>query len=158
MSTMSGTTGPAEPRWLGYAVGHWEGDTFIVESNGYDDRSWLTEDRRDRRWGFPHSDQLRVEEKYRRIGYDTLEATLTIIDPKVFKKPWTTTGKIRMSVGTELGEYLCVPSDNDLFNQQYVIQRQAENNREIHRESSQTMVSKKLITPPQRLPQAKSSN
>jgi len=112
---------PPEPRWLGYAVGHWEGDTFIVESNGYDDRSWLTEDRRDRRWGFPHSDQLRVEEKYRRIGYDTLEATLTIIDPKVFKKPWTTTGKIRMSVGTELGEYLCVHSDNDLFNQQYVI-------------------------------------
>ena len=112
---------PPEPRWLGYAVGHWEGDTFIVESNGYDDRSWLTEDRRDRRWGFPHSDQLRVEEKYRRISYDTLEATLTIIDPKVFKKPWTTTGKIRMSVGTELGEYLCVPSDNDLFNQQYVI-------------------------------------
>src|SRR5213594_3505890 len=111
---------PPEPRWLGYAVGHWEGDTFIVESNGYDDRTWLTEDRRDRRWGFPHSDQLRVEEKYRRISYDTLEATLTIIDPKVFKKPWTTTGKITMSVGTELGEYLCVPSDNDLFNQQYV--------------------------------------
>src|SRR5439155_1850731 len=99
-----------------HAVGYpdpsdWQGETFIVESNGYDDRSWLTEDRRDRRWGFPHSDQLRVEEKYRRIGYDTLEATLTIIDPKVFKKPWTTTGKIRMSVGTELGEYLCVHSD-----------------------------------------------
>jgi hypothetical protein len=110
---------PPEPRWLGYAVGHWEGDTFVVESNGYDDRSWLTEDRRDRRWGFPHSDQLRVEERYRRISYGTLEATLTIIDPKVFKKPWTTSGKIDLFPGTELGEYICVPSDSELFNEQY---------------------------------------
>jgi hypothetical protein len=111
---------PPEPRWMGYAVGHWEGDVFKVESNGYDDRSWLTEDRRDRRWGFPHSDQLRVEEIYRRTSYATLEASISIIDPKVFKKPWTTTGKINLSAGAELGEYLCVPSDNDLFNQQYV--------------------------------------
>src|SRR5437870_1694456 len=143
---------PPEPRWLGYAVGHWEGDTFIVESNGYDDRSWLTEDRRDRRWGFPHGDQLRVEEKYRRISYDTLEATLTIIDPKVFKKPWTTTGKIRMSVEPS-SESICVffPTTTSLTNSTSS-QRQSENNREIHRESSQTMVSKKLITPPQRRP------
>jgi hypothetical protein len=111
---------PPEPRWMGYAVGHWEGDVFKVESNGYDDRSWLTEDRRDRRWGFPHSDQLRVEETYRRTSYGTLEASITIIDPKVFKKPWTTAGKINLSAGAELGEYLCVPSDNDLFNEQYV--------------------------------------
>ena len=111
---------PPEPHWMGYAVGHWEGDTFKVESNGYDDRSWLTEDRRDRRWGFPHSDQLRVEETYRRTSYGTLEASITIIDPKVFKKPWTTSGTINLSAGAELGEYLCVPSDNDLFNQQYV--------------------------------------
>ena len=114
---------PAEPpelRWLGWNVGHWEGDTFVVESNGFDERSWLTEDRRDRRWGFPHSDQLRVEEKYRRTSYDTLEATLTIIDPKVFKKPWTTSGKISLSPGSELGEYFCIPSDNEQFNEEYI--------------------------------------
>jgi hypothetical protein len=46
------------------------------------------------------------------------KAALTIIDPKVFKKPWTTTGEIRLSVGAELGESLCVPSDNDAFNTQ----------------------------------------
>jgi hypothetical protein len=44
---------PPQPRWMGYAIGRWEGDTFVVESNGYDDRSWIQEDRRDRRWGFP---------------------------------------------------------------------------------------------------------
>lgn len=109
---------PPAPRWLGYAVGRWEGDTFVVESNGYDDRSWLQEDRRDRRWGFPHSDKLRVVERYRRTSYGTLEASLTIIDPEIFKKPWTTTGTIQLSPGTELWEYMCVPSESEEFNAQ----------------------------------------
>ncbi len=109
---------PPQPRWMGYAVGRWEGDTFVVESNGYDDRSWLQEDRRDRRWGFPHSDQLRVVERYRRTSYGTLEASLTIIDPEIFKKPWTTSGTIALSPGTELWEYLCVTSESEQFNAQ----------------------------------------
>ena len=109
---------PPQPRWMGYAVGRWEGDTFVVESNGYDDRSWLQEDRRDRRWGFPHSDQLRVVERYRRTSYGTLEASLTIIDPEIYKKPWTTSGTIALSPGTELWEYLCVTSESEQFNAQ----------------------------------------
>ena len=109
---------PPQPRWLGYAVGRWEGDTFVVESTGYDDRSWLQEDRRDRRWGFPHSDQLRVVERYRRTSYGTLDAELTIIDPVVFTKPWTTKGTIQLSPGTELWEYLCVTSESEAFNEQ----------------------------------------
>ena len=109
---------PPQPRWLGYAVGRWEGDTFVVESNGYDDRSWLQEDRRDRRWGFPHSDQLRIVERYRRTSYGTLEASLTIIDPEIYKKPWTTSGTIQLSPGTELWEYLCVTSESEAFNAQ----------------------------------------
>lgn len=109
---------PPQPRWLGYAVGRWEGDTFVVESNGYDDRSWLQEDRRDRRWGFPHSDQLRIVERYRRTTFGTLEASLTIIDPEIFTKPWTTSGTIQLSPGTELWEYLCVPSESEAFNAQ----------------------------------------
>jgi len=111
---------PPQPRWLGYAVGRWDGDTFIVESNGYDDRSWLQEDRRDRRWGFPHSDQLRVVERYRRTSFGTLEAELTIIDPVVFKKPWTTRGTIQLSPGTELWEYMCAPSESEQFNEQKI--------------------------------------
>lgn len=107
---------PPQPRWMGYAVGRWEGDTFVVESNGYDDRSWLQEDRRDRRWGFPHSDQLRIVERYRRTSYGALEASLTIIDPAIYKKPWTTSGTIQLSPGTELWEYLCVTSESEAFN------------------------------------------
>jgi len=109
---------PPQPRWMGYAVGRWEGDTFVVESNGYDDRSWLQEDRRDRRWGFPHSDQLRVVERYKRTSYGFLEASLTIIDPDIYKKPWTTSAKIELSPGTELSEYLCVTSESEQFNAQ----------------------------------------
>jgi len=109
---------PPQPRWLGYAVGRWEGDTFVVESTGYDDRAWLQEDRRDRRWGFPHSDQLRIVERYRRTSYATLDAELTIIDPVVFTKPWTTKATIQLSAGTELWEYLCVTSESEAFNEQ----------------------------------------
>src|SRR5215813_6072967 len=58
---------PPEPRWLGYAVGHWEGDTFVIESNGYDDRSWLDAARPDGGW--THSEDMRVVERVRRVNY-----------------------------------------------------------------------------------------
>ena len=103
-------------RWHGYAVGRWEGDTFVIESNGFDERSWLSEDRRDRRWGFPHSDQMRLEERYKRTSYVSLDVTVTINDPKVYTQPWTTTGKIGLRPGTELMEYFCVPSESQEFN------------------------------------------
>ena len=111
---------PPQPRWMGYAVGRWEGDTFVIESNGYDDRSWLQEDRRDRRWGFPHTDQLRVVERYRRTSYTTLEAELSIVDNDVFKKPWVTKGTIQLRPGTELWEYMCVPSESEQYNRDKV--------------------------------------
>jgi len=107
---------PPQPRWLGYAVGRWEGDTFVIESSGYDDRSWIQEDRRDRRWGFPHTDQMRVVERYKRTSFGTLEAELTVIDPEVYKKPWTTKAVIQLSPGTELAEYMCVPSETEAYN------------------------------------------
>ncbi len=111
---------PPQLRWMGFAVGRWEGDTFVVESNGYDERSWLQEDRRDRRWGFPHTDGLRVVERYRRTSYGTLEASLTIIDPEIYKKPWTTIGTIELRPGTELWEYFCVTSESEQFNADYL--------------------------------------
>ena len=60
-----------EPRWYGYAIGRWEGDTFVVESTGYDERSWLDQD------GHPHSGAMRVVERYRRAAADTMEVTVT---------------------------------------------------------------------------------
>ena len=109
---------PPQPRFYGYAVGHWEGDTFVVESNGYDDRSWLDQDRRNMQRGMPHSEDMKIVEHWRRPNYGTLEMELTINDPKVYTKPWTTKGSETLRPGTELSEYYCVPSDSEQYNQE----------------------------------------
>jgi hypothetical protein len=111
---------PPQPRWLGYAVGHWEGDTFVVEGNGFDDRSWISEDRRNRIRGFAHTDKMRTIERYRRTSYGTLEAEMTIIDPEVFTKPWVTKGNIELRPNAELWEYFCVPSESDDYNKRLI--------------------------------------
>jgi hypothetical protein len=106
---------PPQQRFLGYSVGRWEGDTFIVESNGYDDRSWIGRDSRNGARGFPHSEEMRTVERYRRTAIDTLESELTIYDPKVYTAPWTSSGKAKLYPGTEIGEYFCVPSEERDF-------------------------------------------
>jgi hypothetical protein len=112
---------PPIPRYLGYAVGRWEGDTFIVESNGYDDRSWLTNQVRRtgniRPGGYPHSDEMRIEERYKRLNYGLLQITLTITDPKVYTAPWTTTAMTTLIPNTEIAEHFCVTSDNLYYNE-----------------------------------------
>ena len=107
---------PPEPRWLGWNAGHWEGDTFVVESNGYDDRSWIAESNPDGGW--THSDEMRVVERYRRTSYGTLEVEITVIDPKTYTKPWVSSkATIKLVPGTELWEHFCVPSDYANFNE-----------------------------------------
>jgi len=108
---------PPQQRFLGYAVGRWEGETFIVESNGFDDRSWLDQDRKTMTRGMPHSDEMRLVERYTRKDYGTLEVSLTIIDAKVYTQPWTTNGKFDLHPGTEIWEYFCVPSESNEYNE-----------------------------------------
>jgi hypothetical protein len=98
-----------EPRWMGYSIGKWDGDTFIVESAGFDDRSWLDTQ------GHQHSEEMTVLDTYRRTSYDALEVALTINDPKTYTRPWVTKGTVRLSPGTEMGEYFCVPSDEESY-------------------------------------------
>jgi hypothetical protein len=101
-------------RYLGYSIGHWDGDTFVIESNGFDDRSLIGADA-----GhpiYPHSTDMMIVENYKRINYGKLGFSLTITDPKIFKGPWTTTGTIDLHPGNEIGEYFCVPSDSIDFN------------------------------------------
>lgn len=109
-----------EPRWMGYTVGRWEGDTFVVESVGHDERTWIDH------FGYPHSDMMRLEERYRRIRYDTLELQMTITDAKIYTKPWVSQVK-RFKLfpkehfkGVDGGwagirEDVCAPADDDLF-------------------------------------------
>jgi hypothetical protein len=95
-----------DSRWYGNSVGRWEGDTFIVRSNGFDDRSWLDAD------GHPHSDEMRLEERYRRVNHDTIELTMTLTDPKAYTQPWVSE-KMTMTLAdskTRMREDVCVPS------------------------------------------------
>jgi hypothetical protein len=119
-------TNPPIPRYLGYAVGRWDGDTFVVESTGYDDRSWIAQTPVQRfgtgkPGGFPHSDEMRIEERYKRVNYGVLQVSLTINDPKVYTAPWTTTGTITLIPDAEMAENFCVPSDSINFNNENTI-------------------------------------
>jgi hypothetical protein len=98
-------------RWMGYSVGRWDGDTFVVDSNGFNDKTWLDH------FGSPHSDEMRLEERYRRVDRDTLELTLTLTDPKTYTKPWVSDRKVfKLEPKTEVQEIFCVPSEEELFN------------------------------------------
>src|SRR5438477_10057395 len=72
----------AKPRWYGYATAYWDGDTLVVESSGYDDRTWVDP------YGSIHSDQMHLEERYKRLDQDTLEFSLTLTDPKAYTGSW----------------------------------------------------------------------
>lgn len=105
---------PPEPRWWGYSVGRWVDDyTFVAESNGFDDRTWLDNA------GRPHSTAMRVVETYRRVDADHLEKTITIDDPKFYTRPWVALDKIRLrlqSPSLEIPEQECVPSETAKYN------------------------------------------
>ena len=99
-----------DPRWFGYSVGKWEGDTLVVQSTGFDDRTWLDQ------FGNPYSDEMRLEERWRRVG-DTLELTMTLTDPKTYTKPWVSEKKLfKLQPKEEIREEICVPSVEAEFN------------------------------------------
>jgi hypothetical protein len=90
-----------QPAWLGYSVGHWEGDTFVVESNGLSSVTWLDDG------GHPHGDGLRVTERYRRVDFGHLETAMTIDDPEYYTRPWTVTVRKQLLPDGELIEWMC---------------------------------------------------
>ena len=99
----------AEPTWLGYSVGRWEGDTFIVETTGFRDGGWL-----DTRKARPHSDALRVTERFRRPDLGHLELTITIDDPKAYMAPWTVKATLDLLADSELVETFCDGHDKTM--------------------------------------------
>jgi hypothetical protein len=101
------------PKWNGYSVGHFEGDTLVVETVGLDERSWLD------KWGYPKSEQIRVVERYRRLDADTLELRVTITDPLLYTRPWEGDRKLfRLNREKASGwdeQIYCVPSEEFAF-------------------------------------------
>ena len=82
---------------------------MVVESIGFDDRSWLD------KLGYPHSDELRLEERYRRLDADTMELTMTVVDPIIYSEPFESDPKIfqlnRGKANTCDEQIYCVPAE-----------------------------------------------
>jgi len=97
--------------WMGWSVGHWEGDTLVIDVTSFNDQTWF-----DRAGNF-HSDALHVVERYTPRGPDILHYEATIQDPKVFSRPW----KIGMPLyrhvekNAHLMEYQCIPYAEDVL-------------------------------------------
>lgn len=78
------------PLWMGDSIGKWEGDTLVVDSIGFNDKTWLD------RAGHPHSDALHVVERIRRASRDTLTVDITIEDSKAYTKSWTAQARFQL--------------------------------------------------------------
>jgi hypothetical protein len=90
-----------DPAWYGYSVGKWEGDTLVVETVGLSEKTWL-DDR-----GHPHSDALRILERFRRPDFGHMQVEVTINDPKAYTKPWTAKIPWNFVADTELLDWVC---------------------------------------------------
>ena len=96
------------PSWNGYSSGKWEGDTLVVQSNGFHDGLWLDTG------GSPLTDAARVTERFRRVNYGTLEIELTIDDSQAYTKPWTIKVTQIIAPDTELLDYICLENEKDV--------------------------------------------
>ncbi|HKF65961.1 MAG TPA: DUF3471 domain-containing protein, partial [Vicinamibacterales bacterium] len=95
------------PTWMGYSIGRWEGDTFVVETAGYNDRTWLDFG------GRPHSEALRVTERFKRIDFGHMQLEMTFEDPKTYRRPITIKMAINFVPDDELIENVCLENEKD---------------------------------------------
>jgi hypothetical protein len=106
-----------DPRWMGYSVGRWEGETLVVETVGLDERTWLDEQ------GHRHSGKGRFIERYRRTGPRTLQYDAMLIDPEYYTDRWVGTNRVFQLLPmqgwpqAELREEFCAPSVETEFNE-----------------------------------------
>lgn len=100
----------AKPAWMGYSTGHWEGDTFVVETTGFNGKMWLDQ------VGRPTTDQLRVTTRYTRTHFGHMSIEVTIDDPGAYTAPWSATGVVHLRPGWEPMEFICAENNKDVEN------------------------------------------
>ncbi|HEU5258783.1 MAG TPA: hypothetical protein VFU28_22500 [Vicinamibacterales bacterium] len=96
--------------YMGDSVGHWEGDTLVVDVIGFNDKTWLAGT------GTFHSEALHITERYTRVDRDQINYEVTMDDPKVFTKPWKLTSTLMLREGTRVQEYVCAENNLDPAN------------------------------------------
>ena len=101
---------PADPQpsWLGYSIGRWEGDWFVIDTTGFNDQSPLDA------MGHFHSSEMRIIERLHRPDFGHMEVEMTINDPKTFTKPVTIRYANRLLPDTDLAEDFCAEDEKDL--------------------------------------------
>jgi hypothetical protein len=108
---MDGREIPADsdPLWMGYSVGHWDGNDLVVVSASFNDKSWL-----DVR-GHAHSDALKLTERYHRGDHDHMQVSFTIDDPKMYTGTWEMRNNFDLKPTWQIGEAFCVVEDQAQF-------------------------------------------
>jgi hypothetical protein len=91
----------ANPTWMGYSVGHWDGDTLVVTTAGYNDRTTID------LAGHPHTEALRMTERFHRRDAGHLDVEITFEDPKAYTRPWTLPMEFGLMPDGDLIEYVC---------------------------------------------------
>ncbi len=97
-----------QPTWLGYSVGKWEGDTLVVDTVGFNDLSWLDA------IGHPHSEAMRLTERFHRLDFGHTELQITVDDPKSYTKVFTVKVNLRLLPDTDLIESFCAENEKDV--------------------------------------------
>jgi hypothetical protein len=104
------TVADPQPRWMGYSNGRWDGDTLVVDTVGFTEKSWLD------RLGHTHSEAMHVTERFRRRDIGHLEIEVTIDDPKTYTKPIKYLQKATLLPDEDLLEYFCTENEKDVPN------------------------------------------
>lgn len=97
-----------DPTWLGYSIGRWEGDTLVVDSVGFNDKTWLGLQ------AYPHTERMHVIERYRRPDFGHLQTEITIDDPGAFVQPWTIKKVSVLAPNEEITELVCAENNRDV--------------------------------------------
>jgi len=99
-----------DPKFFGTSVGHWQGDTLVAETVGFNDHVQLAR-------GVPHSDKMKIVERFRLMDPDTMSIETTITDPGILAAPYTTTGTLRRHRNWTISEYICEENNRNYVDQ-----------------------------------------
>jgi hypothetical protein len=95
------------PAYMGHSVARWDGDTLVVDSIGFNDKTWLAGS------GTFHTDALHTSERFTRVSRDRIDYQVTMEDPNVLTKPWTLTSSLMLREGTRVQEMVCAENNLD---------------------------------------------
>ncbi len=90
-----------DPSYYGHSIGHWDGDTIVVDSVGFNEKFWMD------REGTPHTEKLHLIERFTRTDFNTLKYEVTIDDPGAYTSTWKAGFFFRWQSGVETFEYIC---------------------------------------------------